>query len=316
MMNDEWASPRSLAASLWIPRMNKNSSGRGASIKLFSFSLSLCLSFASSQGLLDLRGDLGGRSVGLDVGDLVRVVLDDGSSLGVESRQAGLDGLGVVILSLDQGLAREVVQSRRLGRRELLVVGPAAARVDPATRHTLNQELIGDLEAEDLVDLDASGGEHLVELLRLRDGSWEAVEDEAGAALGLLDGVADDADDEVVRDERARLHGGLGLHAERGLRRHGRAEHVARRQVAQAVVLLDRGGLRSLAASRGADKDEPLLGLGLAVESPLDLLHEVFGGNLRQVRHTDPLVIERRVERKKRMRHLSSTRSRGRSVGR
>lgn len=45
----------------------------------------------------------------------------------------------------------------------------------------------------------------------MRASPWEAVQDEAAAALGPLQRLADEADHNLVRHERARLHRRLGL---------------------------------------------------------------------------------------------------------
>ena len=88
-------------------------------------------------------------------------------------------------------------------------------------------------------------------LRRLRHGAGEAVEDEAVGAVGRLDVVLDDADDEIVRDQAATLHHGLCLLAQLRALGDGRAQQVARGQVAQAVLLLDDGRL-SRATTHGA----------------------------------------------------------------
>ena len=54
---------------------------------------------------------------------------------------------------------------------------------------------------------------HLVEHLRLRHRAREAIEDEALFALGALNVLADDADNDVVGDEAARLHHRVRLFA-------------------------------------------------------------------------------------------------------
>lgn len=89
-------------------------------------------------------------------------------------------------------------------------------------------------------------------LPRLRHCTGESVEDEAVPALRLLDGLLDDAHHDVVGHQRAGLHRVLGAHAVGRLGGDGGAEHVARGEVAQAVVVLDLRRLRPLPATRGA----------------------------------------------------------------
>ena len=91
--------------------------------------------------------------------------------------------------------------------------------------------------------------EHGVEHLGLGHRAREAVQDEAVAALGLLHGVGDDPHNDVVGDERARVHRRLGLLPHRSPLGHRSTQHVTRGQVAEAVVLLDDGRLRALPAT-------------------------------------------------------------------
>jgi hypothetical protein len=67
-------------------------------------------------------------------------------------------------------------------------------------------------------------------------------------ALGVcLKLVLDDIDDEVVRNESSSVHDLLCLNAERCLLLHLFAQHVARREVADAELLLDFRRLGALA---------------------------------------------------------------------
>lgn len=51
--------------------------------------------------------------------------------------------------------------------------------MDQSTGNSADEELVGHLQFERLVELLLSGGQHRVELFGLNDGSGEAVEDEA-----------------------------------------------------------------------------------------------------------------------------------------
>eukprot|EP00955_Chlamydomonas_euryale_P085590 364114-Chlamydomonas_euryale.AAC.8 len=64
---------------------------------------------ASLERLVDLRRDPLLRCVGLQLDDLVSVVLDHGRGLGVERRQPRLERLCVVVLATDERLASDVV---------------------------------------------------------------------------------------------------------------------------------------------------------------------------------------------------------------
>ena len=115
-----------------------------------------------------------------------------------------------------------------------------------------HQQLIRHFKVEHPVDVLALRRQHGVQLGCLGDGAGEAVQDEAHPAGGRGDGLADEADHNLVAHQRARVHRFLGFQAERGFGGHRRPQHVARRQVAQAVLLFDEGGLGAFPAAGGA----------------------------------------------------------------
>jgi hypothetical protein len=59
------------------------------------------------------------------------------------------------------------------------VVTPAGSGVDQSTGNPADQELVGDLEFQRLVELLLRRGQHRVELFGLNDGPGEPIEDEA-----------------------------------------------------------------------------------------------------------------------------------------
>jgi len=84
---------------------------------------------------------------------LLGVVVDDRLRLVVEGGEALLKRLGVVVLPARERLAGDVVDARRLGRVELLVVRAARRRVDQPAADALDERLVGDLELNNVVDL-------------------------------------------------------------------------------------------------------------------------------------------------------------------
>jgi len=81
-----------------------------------------------------------------------------------------------------------------------------------------------------------------------------AVQDETVFTLRFLDGLLDDAHHYVVRDQRAGLHRVLGADAVGAPRGDCGAQHVPGGKVAKAVVPLDCGRLRALAATGRAGR--------------------------------------------------------------
>ena len=87
----------------------------------------------------------------------------------------------------------------------------------------------------------------------LGNGARESVEHEALRTVGAVEALSYHRDDEVVRDERARIHDPLGLSSERGSFAHRRPEHVSARDLGNAEVSGEKAGLRAFARARAAE---------------------------------------------------------------
>ena len=97
--------------------------------------------------------------------------------------------------------------------------------------------------------------QHLVQGSSLRQGAREAVQDHAVLAVGLLDALGDDTDDDLVGHQLALLHDRLGLDADLGAGLHGRAQHLARGELNQPPAGRELLGLGSLARPRRPQQD-------------------------------------------------------------
>ena len=86
-----------------------------------------------------------------------------------------------------------------------------------------------------MVDVPAKRGQHLLEGFRLGHRAREAVQDETRLTVWPLEAPGDDADDQRVRDQLARLHQRLGLKPERGPLLHCLAENVTGGHLRRAV---------------------------------------------------------------------------------
>ncbi len=87
------------------------------------------------------------------------------------------------------------------------------------------------------IDRLAQVGEQHVECAGLGDVARIAVEDEALGGVGTAEPLADQAEHDVVRHERAGIHRRLGLLAEFGAAGHGVAQQVARGHLRDARVV-------------------------------------------------------------------------------
>ena len=90
-----------------------------------------------------------------------------------------LKRVGVVVASLDQWFACDVVLHGVLGWVEHLVVGSAGSGVDETTCYPRDEQTVVDLELDGVLERFLGAREHGVETFCLRDCAWEAIEDEA-----------------------------------------------------------------------------------------------------------------------------------------
>ena len=98
-----------------------------------------------------------------------------------------------------------------------------------------------------------AGGLHCI---GLGDGAGETIEQEAVGAVGLRDALLDQVDDQVVTDQTTGLHHGLGLQAQGGAGLDRGAQHVAGRDLRDAVFLADEGGLRAFAGTGSTQENQ------------------------------------------------------------
>lgn len=134
------------------------------------------------EGSLDGRPNQLGALGGIDTSPntSLSVVIHDRDGLLVVRYQSLLEGLGVIVRSLDQGLTSRVIGHRLLGRVEFTVVRSTRSRVDESTGDSGDEQGVGNLELESSVELLVLGVKHGIKLLGLRDSSGETIEDETG----------------------------------------------------------------------------------------------------------------------------------------
>lgn len=133
----------------------------------------------TQQALPDLTRLLASVNSAPDTGGLV--VVADRSGLGVVSRQTLGQGVGIVIGTLDQRLAGDIVDHVALGRVEDLVVRTAGSRVDQTTGDTGDEKSVVNLQLNGVLELLLAGKQHLVQTLGLGDSSGETVQNETVA---------------------------------------------------------------------------------------------------------------------------------------
>ena len=185
-----------------------------------------------------------GRTGRAAVGPLA-VVADQRLGLLVIDLKALQDGLFLVVVALDQRLAGDVVLALDLGRIELDVIGAAGGDVHATTAHAGDDLAVRHVDFEHVVDRHAG----ILHGLGLRNGARETVEHVAALAVGFLEAILDQADDDVVADQAAGIHDLLGFEAQRRAGLDGGAQHVAGGNLRNAEFLLDEVGLGALAGA-------------------------------------------------------------------
>src|SRR5699024_9785420 len=159
----------------------------------------------------------------------------------------GLDQLGVV---LEQRGGLGAVH-RHPVPDDVLGVVLAAPRQHPG-----DDGLLVDLELEDRVDRRPGVLEHHLERVSLLGAPGVAVQEETLRGVGFGDAGLDHAVGHVRRHEVSGVDVPLGLDAEVGALRDVGPEQVAGRDVGDAELLREQGGLCSLTGAGRAEEDE------------------------------------------------------------
>src|SRR5499427_10517234 len=180
----------------------------------------------------------------------LEVIVDKRFGLRVVDGEALLNRLFLVVVALDQGLARDVVAVGNLRRVEFDVIGPSRGDVHAPTAHALDDRGIWDVDLEYIVD----GYSRILQGVRMRQGARKAVEQVAPGAIRLFQPFFDLADDDVVGYERAGIHHLFRGHAKRRPSLDRSAQHVARRDLWNTVRLPNIVGLRSFAGAGRAEQ--------------------------------------------------------------
>ena len=129
------------------------------------------------------------------------------------------------------------------------------SRQHAASGDPFEHDLARNVQVEHHVDRALAGD--AIERLGLLDRAREAVEDvAAGARIGSAEALVDQTDHDLVTDEPAGVHHLLGHHAELGAFTHGRAQHVAGRDVRYDEVPGQPHALRALAGTLSPEDDE------------------------------------------------------------
>ena len=121
----------------------------------------------------------------------------------------------------------------------------------PAT-HALNNSLKWDIDFQHIVQFDTSG----LHGVGLWQGTGESVEQKTSRTVGQRKSLSDQIDDQCVADQAPRIHHFLGLQPQSCASLDGRAQHVAGRNLRDAIFLANKSGLSAFACARCAQQNE------------------------------------------------------------
>ena len=121
---------------------------------------------------------------------------------------------------------------------------------DTASGHSIYYLFIRYFNINYLID----NNSHLIQSLSLRNGSWEAIENETVLAIVLDDSFLNDADNNLIRNKSSRFHIALSLktHLCAGFQRL--TDNVTRRNCGNIVAIADNLGLCALTCTWCSEK--------------------------------------------------------------
>ncbi len=120
----------------------------------------------------------------------------------------------------------------------------------------LDQGVFVHVQLDHVIQLAATAGQDRIERFGLGRSARITIEDSPGAGAHGIKLVTDQRRDDLVRDQLARFHHGLGLEANRRPGLDGGAQHVARGKLLEAMTFDQALGLRALAGTRRAEKND------------------------------------------------------------
>ena len=175
---------------------------------MFSSSDHVC-----EKSLLDLTFDVSNRCSGVEGAKIVTllVVFKNWCSLSVVGCHALSKCLPSVIFALHEWFSSHIIYTLDLRRIKRDMIRSAAGLMDPTTLNSLNEHLLVYLEIKDTIDVHTLRLEHGVKLFGLSNCTGESIKENTSLTLRLIQAIADEANDELVRDEFSALHDSVSL---------------------------------------------------------------------------------------------------------
>ena len=119
------------------------------------------------------------------------------------------------------------------------------------TNNTVNDQLVRHVELEHVVHVDA----RFFHGISLRNGAWEAVQQETVTAVFLSNALFDQSDNQLVGHQLACVHDVFRLFTQLGARFNSGAQHITGGDLRNTVFLHDELSLSSFTRARSAKQN-------------------------------------------------------------
>mmetsp|Transcript_13979 Transcript_13979/g.20877 ORF Transcript_13979/g.20877 Transcript_13979/m.20877 type:complete len:212 (+) Transcript_13979:18-653(+) len=205
----------------------------------------LVLGNLRSDGKSNGLGDISRGSSSIDLDRNITVTSLYGIYISVELFKSDLNLLLCIITALFKTGQYSIV----LRWRESHVVNLSSIGVSSTSYYTLNKNLIGYIEEKEAVSLKSGSGKSL----GLSRCTRESVKKPSvGFAVVFLKTIADNSDNNIIRNKLSSIHGLLCLETNFSSSSNSSTEHVSSTKMNYSVFLLDNFTLSSLSTSRSS----------------------------------------------------------------
>ena len=162
--------------------------------------------------------------------------------------QAFANSFLFIVVALNQGFSGDIVNPSDFGRIEMDVIGAPAGHMHPTPAHALDDGFKGHIDFEHVVEVDACQ----LHRVGLRNGAGKAVKQKTIGAIGLCNAFFDQANDDVITHQTARVHDFFGRQSHGSACFDGSTKHVARGNLGNTKLFANESGLGAFACTRCA----------------------------------------------------------------
>ncbi len=181
-------------------------------------------------------------------------IFDQRGGLGGVDPQTVADGFLVVVRAVAQVASAFVAAVIQLRRRRVDVVDLPAGGAGTTPGQALHEDIEVHIDKDGGLERHAHRLQHGVEGFGLGNVAGKSVEDEPVVGVRFGEAFADDAEDDLIADQLARIHGFLGPQSEGGACCHRRPQQITRGDLWDLVLLHQQLRLRPFPGPRCAEQ--------------------------------------------------------------